>query len=157
MTCEVYLSTHPVGYSGSPSTVNETNCNKKDHLKFYHELHQFLDVSQFHQESLEEECHLRYCWGGVGSATCLPDWWWRRLLRETAARKSDRSRIGAFLPDLFTVRYHCPWCLLDSSVEMVRVVFFCKFVHIFALARSSQFWVAIHDRLGLWENDREYL
>ena len=22
-TCEVYLSTHPVGYSGSPSTVNE--------------------------------------------------------------------------------------------------------------------------------------
>ena len=23
-------------------------------------------------------------------------------------------------------------------------------------ARSSQFWVAIHDRLGLWENDREY-
>ena len=28
MTCEVYLSTPPVGYSGSPSTVNETNCNK---------------------------------------------------------------------------------------------------------------------------------
>ena len=30
MTCEVYVSTHPVGYSGSPSTVNETNCNKKE-------------------------------------------------------------------------------------------------------------------------------
>ena len=30
MTCEVYLSTPPVGYSGSPSTVNETNCNKKE-------------------------------------------------------------------------------------------------------------------------------
>ena len=29
MTCEVYLSTPPVGYSGSPSTVNETNCNKE--------------------------------------------------------------------------------------------------------------------------------
>ena len=28
-TCEVYLSTLPVGYSGSLSTVNETNCNKK--------------------------------------------------------------------------------------------------------------------------------
>ena len=27
MTCEEYLST--VGYSGSPSTVNETNCTKK--------------------------------------------------------------------------------------------------------------------------------
>ena len=26
-SCEVYLSLHPVGYSGSQSTVNETNCN----------------------------------------------------------------------------------------------------------------------------------
>ena len=24
-----------------------------------------------------------------------------------AARKSDRSRIGAFLPDLFSVRHQC--------------------------------------------------
>ena len=32
MTCEVYLSILPVGYSGSPSTVNETNCNKKKNL-----------------------------------------------------------------------------------------------------------------------------
>ena len=29
MTCEVYLSTHPVGCNGSPSTASETNCNKK--------------------------------------------------------------------------------------------------------------------------------
>ena len=29
MTCEVYLSTHPVGYNGSTSTVNETNCKKR--------------------------------------------------------------------------------------------------------------------------------
>ena len=29
MTCEVFLSTHSAGYSGSPSTVNETYCNKK--------------------------------------------------------------------------------------------------------------------------------
>ena len=28
--CEGVLSTHPVGYSGSLSTVNETNCNKKE-------------------------------------------------------------------------------------------------------------------------------
>ena len=27
-TCVVYLSTPPVGYSGSVSTINETNCNK---------------------------------------------------------------------------------------------------------------------------------
>ena len=26
ITCEMYLSTPPVGYSGSPSTVNKTNC-----------------------------------------------------------------------------------------------------------------------------------
>ena len=29
ISCEVYLSTHTVGYSGSLSAVNETNCNKK--------------------------------------------------------------------------------------------------------------------------------
>ena len=28
LTCEVNLSTHPVGHSGSPSAVNETNRNK---------------------------------------------------------------------------------------------------------------------------------
>ena len=35
MTCEVYLSTHPVGYSGSLSTVHETNCSKKVTKKSY--------------------------------------------------------------------------------------------------------------------------
>ena len=29
MTCEEYLSTPPVRYSGSLSIVNETNCHKK--------------------------------------------------------------------------------------------------------------------------------
>ena len=29
VTCEVYLSTHSVGYSGSLSTVNVTNCNQR--------------------------------------------------------------------------------------------------------------------------------
>ena len=29
MTCEVFLFEHLIGYSGSPSTVDETNCNKK--------------------------------------------------------------------------------------------------------------------------------
>ena len=34
MRCmRVYLSTPPVGYSGSLSTVNETNCNKKREQK----------------------------------------------------------------------------------------------------------------------------
>ena len=29
----MYLSTHTVGYNGSSSTVNETNCNKKESKK----------------------------------------------------------------------------------------------------------------------------
>ena len=33
ITCEVYLSTPHVGYGGSPSTVNETNCNNMRSLK----------------------------------------------------------------------------------------------------------------------------
>ena len=85
--------------------------------KNYHELHQLLDVSQFHQESLEEECHLRYCCGDIGSAISSPDSRWRRFLSETAAQKSDRSRIGAFFPDLVNVRYHCPWYLASSSLD----------------------------------------
>ena len=76
-----------------------------------------------HHESLEEECHLLFCAGEIGSAISSPDSRWRRFLRETAARKSGRSRIGAFLPDLFKVRYHCPWYLLNSSVERLYVWF----------------------------------
>ena len=51
----------------------------------------------------------------MGSSTCSPDSWCRRFFIETAARKSDRSFIGPFLPDLFKVRYHCPWYLFFSS------------------------------------------
>ena len=146
MTCEVCLSTHTVGYSGSPSTANGTNCNKKKYLKFYYELHQLQsDVS--HHESLEEGCHRQYCCGEMGSATCSLDSRWTRFLRETAARKSDRSRIGPFLPDMFKARYHCPWYLLTSCRERVRVVLFCKFVHLFALLfcpSDCELWFTIN-------------
>ena len=64
------------------------------------------------------------CAGEICSATSSPDSRWRRFLKETAARKSGRSRIGAFLLDLFKVRYHCPWYLLNSSVER-WYVWFC--------------------------------
>ena len=81
MTGEVYLSTPPVGYNGSLSTVNETNCNKKSHLKNSYELHQFhSDLS--HHEVLDEGCHLLCCCGEMGSSTCSPDSRWRRFLRE---------------------------------------------------------------------------
>ena len=41
---------------------------------------------------------------------------------------SDRSIIGPFLPVLFKVRYRCPLYFLFSSGEMIRMVFFCKFI-----------------------------
>ena len=125
---------HSVGYSGSPSTVNETNCNKKKVTLNSFELHQF-HPDESHHDVLDEGCHLLYGCGEIGSATCSPDRRWRRFFeRETAARKSGRSRIGPFLPDLFKVRYHCPLYLLNSSVER-WYVWFClaNFVHLFAI------------------------
>ena len=112
MTCEVYPSTHSVGYSGSPSTVNETNCNKKKiTLKILMSSFQFhSDLS--HHDVLEEGCHLLYCSREIGSSTFSPDSRSRRFLIETAALKSDLSFIGPFVPDLFKVRCHCPWYLL---------------------------------------------
>ena len=96
-----------------------------------------------------------YCSGDIGSAISSPDSRWRRFLRETAVRKSGRSRTGAFLPDLFKVRYHIFWIPLewDGTCDFVLPVrpSQCTF------ALSSQLRVVVHDRLGLWESDREYL
>ena len=44
---------------------------------------------------------------GIGSGRSSPDSRLRRFINVTAVRKSDRSLIGAFLPDLFSVRYQC--------------------------------------------------
>ena len=74
-----------------------------------------------------------YFFGEIGSSTWSPDSWCRRFLRETAARKSDRSFIGPFLRDLFKVRYHCPWYLLFPQSDTICMVFLCKFVSLFAL------------------------
>ena len=149
---------HPVGCSGSPSTVNETNCNKKNHFNIYYELHQLQsDVS--HHESLEEECHLQYCAGEFGSATSSPDSRWRRFLRETASRKSGRSRVGAFLPDI--IQGEIPLSLVSFWIPLWRDGT-CDFVlpirpSLCTFVLPSQLWVVIHDRLGLWEIDREYV
>ena len=43
VTCEVLLSTPPVGYSRLLTAVNETYCNKKKKDLTFHELHQLLD------------------------------------------------------------------------------------------------------------------
>ena len=66
---------------------------------------------------------------------------WRRFLRETAARKSGRSRIGAFLPDLIKVRYHCPWYLLNSSLERWYVWFW--FAALLFCPANCELWFTI--------------
>ena len=130
-------TTPPVGYSGSLSTVNETNCNKQFFLKTWiklssHELHQLLDVS--HQESLEEECHLLYCCGDIGSAISSPDSRWRRFLREDCSSKiwsKSHRRVFAWL-----IQSEIPLSLVSFEFlcrEMVRVILFCQFVHLYAL------------------------
>ena len=125
----------------------------KKSLKNAYELHQLhSDVS--HHESLEEGCHLLYCCGEIGSATCSPDSRWRRFLRETAARKSGRSRIGPVLPDLFKVRYHLSLVsFLFLWSETICMVFLCKFIPpLCTFVLSIRLRVAIHDRLGSLRN-----
>ena len=120
-----------VSYSGSPSTVKETNCNKKrGHFK-------------------------QILWAPPTPVGRVPPWMaWRRVpspkllwrnwfcnfltwftMKTVFERDcSSKSRIGASLPDLFKVRYQCPWYLLNSSVERWYMLFlFCQFVHLFAL------------------------
>ena len=70
-----------------------------------YELHQCS--SHWHHEVLDEEddeCHLLYWWKRIGSGRSSPDSRWRRCIFVSASRKSDRSFIGAFLPDLFMVK-----------------------------------------------------
>ena len=71
----------------------------------------------------------------------------RRFLKETAARKSDRNLISPFFAWLVQNRYHS----LVSSIllfgEMIRMVFFCKFVHLFSLLFSPsdcELWFTIN-------------
>ena len=85
--CEVYLSTPPVGYSGSPSTVNEINCNKKkiSFKKSY--------------EIISNSCSTTMCLKRDAIDCVVLDGCVDDFFIETAARKSDRSFIGPFLPD----------------------------------------------------------
>ena len=64
-----------------------------------------------------------------------------------AVRKSDRSLIGAFLPDLFSEIYQFFRYLSYSSEDRQLE---------WSSPRSSQFGVASHDLLDLVGNDREF-
>ena len=128
ITCEVFLSTPPVGYSGSPSTVNETNCNKKnshEQKKSYELISNSFQTC--HTTMCLKGCHVLCCPGERSSSTCSPDSRWRRFLIETAARISDRSLTSPFLPDLCKVRYHC--LLFSSEVRRYVWYFFATSSH----------------------------
>ena len=147
MTWEVYVSTPPVGKSGSPSTVNESNCNKKNtskkilwaHFQFH------SDLSQ--QDVLEEGCHLLYCSGEMGSSTCSPDSRCRRFLIDSSSNIRSKSHKPIFA---WLVQNEIPFSLVSSIFllwEMIRMVFFCKFVHLFSLLfcpSDCELWFTIN-------------
>ena len=52
---------------------------------------------------------------GIGSGRSSPDLRWRLCISVSASRKSDRSFIGAFLPDLFSVIYQFDLVLIERD------------------------------------------
>ena len=125
-------------------------------MNWTHELHQLLDVSQFHLESHEEESAisdvvekewvlhvLRLILGGDGF------WLWLQLgsLIEVASVHS----CSICLVNVSDISNIPLWIDGRSGLPVPTYPFRC------VCARSSQFWVANHDILGLEENDREFL
>ena len=127
MTCEVYLSTHPVDYSGSPSTVNETNCTKKKIFK--------KNLMSSFPILVPPLCARR----GMPYNVLF---WMDRLFNlfpwfvvYTIFHWDSGSKIRS--------KFHRPMfaCFVEGEIplslvsfvflwgEMIRVIFFCKFVH----------------------------
>ena len=94
----------------------------------------------------------------IDSGRSSPDSRWRRFIIVTAVRKSDRSFIGAFLPDLFSEIYqfsdisHTPQKMGSKNGLPVTI---CPLRC--TSPRSSQFRVANDNLLDLVGNDREFL
>ena len=103
MTCEVSLSTHPVGYNGSQSTVNETNCNRKKITKKNNELNSISTQTCPKKMCLKMDAIV--CIDLEGQALQLV------LLFRGVDDFSSRQR----LENRFKMTYHCPWYLLCSS------------------------------------------
>ena len=117
------LCTPPVGHNGSPSAVNETNCNKQEAESLYPLIK--INMSPTSCWTCPSPTKSRLTRSAISciAVEILVVQFLHLIhdgdffLSESAARKPDRSRIGAFLPNLFNVRYHCPWNLLNSSLE----------------------------------------
>ena len=67
---------------------------------------------------------------GLVSARSSPDSRWRRFIIVTAVRKSYRSFIGAFLPNLFTELYQFFRSLVFLIGWAMGAVFLCQLVHL---------------------------
>ena len=116
----------------------------------YHhlELVPILYVGQLRRKILVF-CRMRLCWSWWRRPlTCSLDSRWKRFFIKTAALKSDRSFIGPFLPALFRVRYHRPlYHLYSSGVSLYVMVFFRKFIPLFALLfwpSDCELWFTIN-------------
>ena len=117
-TCEVYPSTSPRRLQWIAIDCKRNRLQQKeDHFKNSDELISNSMETCPTTMCFEEGRHLLRCSGEIGSSTCSPDSWCRRFFIETAARKSDRSFIGPFLPDLFKVRYHIVLGIFSFPLE----------------------------------------
>ena len=158
VTWEVYCLHSPSVTADRHQLQAKTAATNKK-MNWVHELHQLLDVSQFHDESLEEEgCYLWKSWKGIDSARSSPDhrwdgsWLWLRLgnLIEVASVHS-RPICLVWATCVFDVSNIPLWIDGRSGLPVPTYPFRCT------SPRSSQFWVANHDILGLVGNDREFL
>ena len=105
---------HPVGYSGSLSTVTATNCNKNQFKKDY----------ELTSNSMQT-CPTTMClkMNAIVFVDLDGDALQLVLLIRGGDDFSSRQRLenqievsqAHFLPALFRVRYHCPWYLFFSS------------------------------------------
>ena len=147
MTCEVYLSTPPVGYSGSPSTVNETNCIKKDHFKKQLVWAPPTPVGRVPP---------RVAGGRVPyPVLCWRNWFcnvltW--LTMKTVFERDCRSKIWSKSHKrvfAWLIQGEIPLTLVYFEIlcrEMVRVILFCQFVHLHALLfcpANFELWITI--------------
>ena len=150
VTCEVYwLHLPSVTVDCYQLQTKPTATNNFFKMDWNHELHQLLDVSQFHQESLEEErCHLWYCWEGMGSARSSPDSRWRRFFdcdcSSEVWSKSHRCILVRFVQCEIPLSLISLEFLSGNDPPVPTYPFRCT------SARPSQIGVVIHDRLGLW-------
>ena len=127
----MYLSTFPVGYSGSKPTVTKkiTNCNKKriPHV-------------------VEKKCHILFCSGEIDSSTCSRDLGVDDFSYKQQLANRIEVSLAHFCLVLFKVQNHCPCYLPFLWSETICVVFFCKFVQFFALILSIRLRVVIRHK-----------